>query len=83
MTIDVPEEVSKQMEEGERIVGYMKTLYKEVLVFTKAGCGTKDGCRNYLYRSEEGYKKEKAALLRSSDLEKHERGFVSAFLWDR
>jgi hypothetical protein len=82
MKIDVPEEMLNNMSEGERVVGYMSTLWKTHIFLTKLGCSTKEGCQNILYRSANEYEREEVSKLYSSDLDKHEKSFISAFLWN-
>jgi len=80
--IDVPMEVGGQMEEGERIVGYMKNLFLEEMFLTKFGCHTTEGCRNYIYRSELNYSKELVTQDVIDDLGKYQKRFIGAFLWN-
>lgn len=80
--IDIPREVTDQMEDGERLVGYFKNLFNEEMFFTKFGCHTTEGCRNYIYRSECDYVKEKVSDLDPDEIEKYEKRFISAFLWN-
>ena len=80
--IVVPKEVTRQMENYERVVGYMKTLFDDEIFFTKKGCSSKDGCNNFIYHSDEGYKKQSVVELSPSDLNIRERHFVQSFLWN-
>jgi hypothetical protein len=82
MNIDVPREVAEQMEDGERLVGYFKNLFNEEMFFTKFGCHTTEGCRNYIYRSELNYSRELFDAELMHDLGKYQRRFVTAFLWN-
>ena len=80
--MEIPKQVLSQMEDGERLVGYMKNLWLEEIYFTKFGCHTTEGCRNYIYRSELNYSKEDVSEIDPDDLEKYQKRFVSAFLWN-
>ena len=82
MYIEVPEKVTDQIEDGERLVGYMKNLFGEELYFTKLGCHTVGGCQNYLYSSERDYIKEAVSEMDTDDLDKYQKRFVSSFLWN-
>jgi hypothetical protein len=80
--IQIPDEVDDEMEDGERVVGYFKNMYLEQTFFTKFGCHTTEGCRNYIYRSENDYVKEEVSKIDPTDLEKYEKHFIQAFLWN-
>jgi hypothetical protein len=82
MHIEIPREVEGQMEDGERLVGYFKNLFNEELFFTKFGCHTTDGCRNYIYRSELNYSRELVDQEIIDDLGKYQKRFVGSFLWN-
>jgi|APSaa5957512535_1039671.scaffolds.fasta_scaffold61832_2 hypothetical protein len=82
MSIDIPSDMQTNMEDGERIVGYMKNLYEETIFLTKLGCVSRKGCINIIYRSENDYEREIVSELSSSDVEKYEKMFISAFLWN-
>ena len=80
--MEIPQRIAEQMEDGERLVGYMKNLYGEELYFTKFGCHTTEGCRNYIYSSERDYVKEAVSGMDTDDLDKYQKRFVSSFLWN-
>ena len=80
--INLPEQIINNMKEGERVVGYMKTLWGNHLFLMKQGCQTKSGCKNIIYRSENDYEREELSKLDPSDLEKYEKMFISAFFWN-
>lgn len=82
MDINIPEKVKSQMKDGERIVGYMKNIWLEEIFFTKFGCHTTEGCKNYIYRSGNDYKREDISEADPCDFEKYERRFIGAFLWN-
>lgn len=82
MYIEIPEQVFEQMDSDERVVGYMMTLFKGILVFTKKGCSSREGCVNFLYNSENNFKKQDVVSIDPSDLERYEKHFISAFLWN-
>ena len=81
--VNLPKDVTDQFEENERVVGYMETLFKEKLIFTKTNCSSKERCQNFLYHSEKKFKKENVLELEIQSLSKYEMFFVSAFLWDK
>jgi hypothetical protein len=82
MEISIPQQVEDQLDEGERVVGYMTNLFQQTLVFTKKGCSTEEGCSNFIYHEGHSYEKMPVKRMRASLFTPHEILFIRSFLWN-
>jgi len=83
MEISIPQQVEDQLEEGERVVGFMMTLFQEQIFFTKRGCSTESGCSNFLFHEgRDNFSRLDVDQIRAASLTKHELLFVRSFLWN-
>jgi hypothetical protein len=83
MEIPVPQQVEEQLQDGERIVGYMTNLFNERIFFTKQGCSTQGGCANYVFHEgKDDFSRIDWNNIKASSFTKHELSFIVAFNWN-
>lgn len=83
MEIQIPQQVEDQLEEGERVVGFMKNLFQQRVFFVKRGCSTEDGCSNFLFHEgRDNFSRLDVNQIRAASLTKHELLFVASFHWN-